>query len=119
LNGILSGTAIALALLAFSTAASAQHDGGHAHNGGQYRQPYVQPNYSQHGYPPNQFVQSPNFGGSFSYSTPSVGLSINYGQGYGSNVHTQPGHLPNYYQSPPIASWPGNHHQQRFQHGYR
>ena len=115
---ILSGTAIALALLVFNAAASAQHNSGHAYNGGQYSQPYVQPQYSQYGYAPNQYIQRPNYGGSFNYSTPSFGLGINYGQGYGSNIYTQLRYVPNYYQGPPTTSWHGQHHQQHHQYGH-
>ncbi|MBX9678389.1 MAG: hypothetical protein K2X38_06470 [Gemmataceae bacterium] len=117
MKSILSGTAIALALLSFNAAASAQHGGGHAYNGGRYGQTFVQPHYPQHGYASNLYIQSPHFGASFGYSTPSFGLGINYGQGYGSNIHAQPGHVPNYYPSSPIVSWPGQHPPQRFQYG--
>jgi hypothetical protein len=115
---ILSGTVVALALLVFSGAASAQHNSGHSYGGGHYSHPYVQPQHSQYGYAPHQHLQRPNYGGSFSYSTPSFGLGISYGQGYDS-YNYQPRYVPNHHQGQPIPSWHGQHHYLHHQYGHR
>lgn len=92
---VVLGMVAGLALLAFSTAAHAQYRS--PYNSGYYNQPYVQPQYSQFGYVPNNCDPYANSGAYLNYSAPSFGLGIYSGQGYRSGLNIYSG--PSYGQS--------------------
>lgn len=119
MRSFLTATAAGFALLIFTATAPAQSFGS-GYSGGHYNQPshqHYQP--YQPVYPSNIYTQ-PQYGGSFSYQTPSFGFGINVNPSYGSNlgIYSQPSYLPSYYPTRPFVP-SHNHHHHHHHHGHR
>jgi len=116
---VLSGTAAGLLLLVLTTVASAQHYNGNRYSGGNYGQPYGQPQYSQYGYAPNNCNPYANSGGYYNYSTPSYGFGAYSNPSYGSgfNIYSGSNFGQSYYQTPYSGGYGRNqshhHHHHR------
>ena len=114
---VLTATAVGFLALVFTATASAQGYGGN-YPGSGYYVPNIacqQPNYPAY---PSNYAQ-PQYGGGFSYSTPSVGLGLSYSPAYGSNfgLYTRPSYAPNFYPNRGISPWQGHNHHHH--HGHR